>query len=110
MKLDLDLFRRLCETPGVPGREERVRALIEKTVLGKAGGGMFDSSHVDNMGSLICTRKATKSARAKVVGEVVAERAKAAGITAVVFDRGGFIYHGRVKAVADGAREGGLLF
>ena len=53
---------------------------------------------------------ATKSARAKVVGEVVAERAKAAGITAVVFDRGGFIYHGRVKAVADGAREGGLLF
>lgn len=53
---------------------------------------------------------ATKTARAKAVGEVVAERAKAAGITAVVFDRGGFIYHGRVKAVADGAREGGLLF
>jgi len=65
MKLDLDLFRRLCETPGVPGREERVRALIEKTVLGKAGGGMFDSSHVDNMGSLICTRKATKGVRGK---------------------------------------------
>jgi large subunit ribosomal protein L18 len=53
---------------------------------------------------------ATKTARAKAVGEVVAERAKAAGITAVVFDRGGFIYHGRVKAVADGAREGGLQF
>lgn len=53
---------------------------------------------------------ATKTARSKAVGEVIAERAKAAGIEAVVFDRGGFIYHGRVKAVADGAREGGLKF
>lgn len=53
---------------------------------------------------------ATKSARSKAVGEVIAERAKAAGIESVVFDRGGFIYHGRVKAVADGAREGGLKF
>ena len=51
---------------------------------------------------------AAKTARAKAVGEVIAERAKAAGIDAVVFDRGGFLYHGRVKAVADGAREGGL--
>jgi large subunit ribosomal protein L18 len=53
---------------------------------------------------------ATKTVRAKAVGELVAERAKAAGITAVVFDRGGFLYHGRVRAVADGAREGGLEF
>ena len=53
---------------------------------------------------------ATKSARAKTVGEVIAERAKEAGIEAVLFDRGGFLYHGRVKAVADGAREGGLKF
>lgn len=53
---------------------------------------------------------AAKTARAKAVGEVVAERAKEAGIDAVVFDRGGFLYHGRVKAVADGAREGGLEF
>jgi len=53
---------------------------------------------------------ATKSARAKAVGEIVAERAKAAGISAVVFDRGGFLYHGRIKAVADGAREAGLDF
>jgi large subunit ribosomal protein L18 len=53
---------------------------------------------------------ATKTARAKAVGELVAERAKAAGISAVVFDRGGFLYHGRVRAVADGAREGGLEF
>jgi large subunit ribosomal protein L18 len=53
---------------------------------------------------------ATKSARAKTVGEVIAERAKEAGIETVLFDRGGFLYHGRVKAVADGAREGGLKF
>ena len=52
---------------------------------------------------------ATKEAAASV-GKRLAERAKAAGISAVVFDRGGFIYHGRVKALADGAREGGLEF
>ncbi|MBW3087955.1 50S ribosomal protein L18 [Bifidobacterium sp. 82T24] len=50
----------------------------------------------------------TKTDAAKKVGELVAERAKAAGITAVVFDRGGNKYHGRVAAVAEGAREGGL--
>jgi large subunit ribosomal protein L18 len=53
---------------------------------------------------------ATKVARATAVGQVVAERAKAAGIDSVVFDRGGFLYHGRIKAVADGARERGLNF
>jgi large subunit ribosomal protein L18 len=54
--------------------------------------------------------EATKSVRARVVGEVIGERAKAAGINTIVFDRGGFIYHGRVKAVAEGAREAGLVF
>ncbi|UJP39811.1 50S ribosomal protein L18 [Cellulomonas palmilytica] len=49
-----------------------------------------------------------KTAKAKKVGELVAERAKAKGVEAVVFDRGGNKYHGRVAAVADGAREGGL--
>jgi large subunit ribosomal protein L18 len=53
---------------------------------------------------------ATKSTRARAVGEVIAERARSAGVDAIVFDRGGFLYHGRVKAVADGAREGGLKF
>lgn len=51
-----------------------------------------------------------KAERALGVGKVIAERAKAAGITRVVFDRAGYKYHGRVKAVADGAREGGLEF
>ena len=44
------------------------------------------------------------------MGLIVAERAKAAGITTVVFDRGGYVYHGRVAALAEGAREGGLEF
>lgn len=52
--------------------------------------------------------EADKSAKASKVGQLVAERAKAAGIEAVVFDRGGNKYHGRVAAVADGAREAGL--
>jgi large subunit ribosomal protein L18 len=47
---------------------------------------------------------------AVAVGKLLAERAKAAGITAVVFDRGGYLFHGRVKALADAAREGGLDF
>ena len=47
---------------------------------------------------------------AAAVGRVIAERAKAAGVTQVAFDRGGFRYHGRVKALADAAREGGLVF
>lgn len=54
-ELNVDLLKRLCETPGIPGREERVRALIEKEV-----DGLFDEVRTDNMGNLICTRNATK--------------------------------------------------
>jgi large subunit ribosomal protein L18 len=52
----------------------------------------------------------SKTDQAAKVGQLVAERAKAAGIDKVVFDRGPYLYHGRVKALADGAREGGLDF
>jgi large subunit ribosomal protein L18 len=51
-----------------------------------------------------------KKAKAAKVGELIAARAREAGVTAVVFDRGGFVYHGRVAALADAAREGGLEF
>lgn len=54
--------------------------------------------------------KGTKSARAKKVGELLAKKAAEKGITACVFDRNGYRYHGRVKALADGAREAGLKF
>ncbi len=54
--------------------------------------------------------KGTKSEVSANVGKAIAEKAKAAGIENVVFDRNGFVYHGRIKALADGAREGGLQF
>ncbi len=52
----------------------------------------------------------TKSDVAKAVGQAIAQRAADANVTAVVFDRGGYLYHGRVKSLAEGAREGGLKF
>ena len=58
----------------------------------------------------IAVTEGTKLERSTSVGRRLAEQAKEAGITSVVFDRGGYKYHGRVKAVADGAREGGLEF
>lgn len=54
--------------------------------------------------------KGTKTEKAIMVGKLIAERAVAAGITEIVFDRNGFIYHGRIKALADAARENGLKF
>ncbi|HPA45249.1 MAG TPA: 50S ribosomal protein L18 [bacterium] len=56
------------------------------------------------------TNRGTNVEGAKMVGKELAKRALAVGISRVVFDRGGYIYHGRVKALADGAREGGLEF
>ncbi|MBI2720774.1 MAG: 50S ribosomal protein L18 [Bacteroidetes bacterium] len=54
--------------------------------------------------------KVTKIEKAKQVGKLIAEKAIANGITSVVFDRNGFLYHGRIKSLAEGAREGGLKF
>ena len=62
------------------------------------------------MESSLRAAEGDKTAKARKVGELVAERAKKAGIEAVVFDRGGNKYHGRVAALAEGAREGGLAF
>lgn len=71
MALNLDLLKRLCETPGVPGREERVRALIEQEVGPASPAGLFDEIRVDAMGSLICTRRPRpgKGARKPKAGE-----------------------------------------
>ncbi|MCE3008570.1 MAG: 50S ribosomal protein L18 [Bacteroidetes bacterium] len=55
-------------------------------------------------------KKITKTEKSVLVGKLLAEKAKAAGVSQVVFDRNGFKYHGRVKALAEGAREGGLQF
>ena len=58
----------------------------------------------------IAAQKVTKIEQAKLVGGLIAEKAKEAGIDSVVFDRNGFLYHGRIKALADAARVGGLKF
>lgn len=58
----------------------------------------------------IAAQKTAKIEKSKLVGEAIARKAGEIGIKEVVFDRGGYIYHGRVKAVAEGAREGGLQF
>lgn len=58
----------------------------------------------------IATQKCKKVDQAKLVGKLLAERALEAGIQSVVFDRNGYLYHGRVKSLADAAREGGLKF
>lgn len=58
----------------------------------------------------LAEKKITKAERAKEVGKLVAEKAKEAGIENVVFDRNGYLYHGRIKSLAEGAREGGLKF
>ncbi len=58
----------------------------------------------------IAAQKITKTEKSKLVGAAVARKATGLGLTTVIFDRGGNLYHGRIKAVADGAREGGLKF
>ena len=67
-------------------------------------------AYASTMEADVRTAGGDKTAKAKKVGELVAERAKAAGIDAVVFDRAGNKYHGRIAALADAAREGGLSF
>jgi large subunit ribosomal protein L18 len=58
----------------------------------------------------VLAQKVNKSEKGKLVGQAIAKKAIALGLTTCVFDRGGYLYHGRVKAIAEGAREGGLKF
>ncbi len=83
---------------------KHIRAQIVDDLVGKT------LASASTMESDVRGLEGDKSAKAKRVGELVAERAKAAGVEGVVFDRAGNKYHGRVAALADGAREGGLAF
>jgi large subunit ribosomal protein L18 len=101
----------------VAGREQVPRLNVYRS-LGHIYAQVIDDSHRQTLTSASSmdkeVRKTLKSggnvAAAKTVGKILAERAKQAGITRVVFDRGGYAYHGRVKALADAAREAGLQF
>lgn len=106
-------------------RAQRVRTKLRKVAEGKPRLSVNRSSkHIsvqlidDAQGLTVAAASSlekgfkggTKSEDAAAVGKLIAERASKAGVTDVVFDRGGFIFHGRVKALAEAAREGGLKF
>jgi large subunit ribosomal protein L18 len=105
-------------------RRRRVRARIVGTAerprlsVYRSNRGVFAQLIDDGKGHTVAAvnwiepelRKLTASDQAKKAGELLAERAKAAGVESCVFDRGGYQFHGRVKALAEGAREGGLVF
>jgi large subunit ribosomal protein L18 len=105
-------------------RRRRVRARIVGTAerprlsVYRSNRGVFAQLIDDRTGHTVAAvnwiepelRKLSASAQAKRAGELLAERAKGAGVETCVFDRGGYRYHGRVKALAEGAREGGLAF
>ncbi|HET7273580.1 MAG TPA: 50S ribosomal protein L18 [Longimicrobiaceae bacterium] len=98
------------------GSSERPRLVVYRSLNQMEGQVVDDTRGVTLLG--VSTRAAdlqsdeasTKTDRGRAAGKLLAERAREKGITRVVFDRGGYIYHGRVKAFAEGAREGGLEF
>lgn len=111
------------------GRRKRIHYRIRKSIRGTAGRprlSVYRSNRaiycqlIDDVAGKTLAAASTmdksvaatgnKTDQSKEVGKLIAERAKAAGIETVVFDRSGYLYHGRVKALADGAREGGLKF
>jgi large subunit ribosomal protein L18 len=105
-------------------RRRRVRARVSGTAerprlsVFRSNRGIFAQLIDDRQGHTVAAvnwiepdlRELTAVGQAKKAGELLAERAKAAGVETCVFDRGGYQYHGRVKALAEGAREGGLAF
>ena len=101
----------------VSGTPERPRLCVYRS-LGHIYGQVIDDRSGRTIVSASSVDKETKKglkgggniASAKAVGKIIADRAKAAGVTKVVFDRGGYKYHGRVRALADAAREAGLQF
>ena len=119
-KLSRDLHRRRVHErvrTRVSGTPERPRLCVYRS-LGHIYGQVIDDRSGRTIVSASSVDKETKKglkgggniASAKAVGKIIADRAKAAGVTKVVFDRGGYKYHGRVRALADAAREAGLQF
>jgi large subunit ribosomal protein L18 len=85
-------------------------AIYAQVIDDQAGHTLASASTIDREVARKITDDMSKTDQAKLVGEVVASRAKAVGVEEVIFDRGGFRYQGRVAALADAAREGGLKF
>ena len=95
----------------VEGTSERPRLVVRRSLKHIYAQIVDDTAHRTLLTiSDLTVGEGKKSERSQAVGRALAELAKQAGITRVVFDRAGYKYHGRVKAVADGAREGGLEF
>jgi len=108
-KIKLKLRKTIKGTPQAP-RLSVYRSNSEiyaQLVDDKGGKTLLAVGSVDKS---ISASKVTKIEKAKLVGKLIAEKAVANGITSVVFDRNGFLYHGRIKSLAEGAREGGLKF
>jgi large subunit ribosomal protein L18 len=107
------LRRRRRVRAKVRGTAERPRLSVFRSNRG-IGAQLIDDAAGHTLAAVNWTEGDLKGLKAmdqaKRSGELLAERAKAAGVETVVFDRGGYRYHGRVKALADGAREGGLSF
>jgi large subunit ribosomal protein L18 len=98
----------------IHGTAERPRLVVFRSIRGIQAQ-LVDDIEAKTVASashaqLRKTFRGTKTEQAAEVGKLLASAAKKAGIDSVVFDRGGYLYHGRVKALADGAREGGLRF
>jgi large subunit ribosomal protein L18 len=105
--------RHLRVRKSVVGTVERPRLVVSRSSRHVVAQVVDDSkgrtlASASTMEADLRSMEGDKTAKAKRVGELLAERARAAGVGVVVFDRGGNRYHGRVAAVADGAREGGL--
>jgi large subunit ribosomal protein L18 len=103
--------RRLRRT--VTGTAERPRLVVYRSIKGIEAQLVDDREHRTLAAAnhtALKVSKGSKTEQAAAVGKQLAANAKQAGIETVVFDRGGFLYHGRVKALADAAREGGLKF
>lgn len=96
----------------ISGTPERPRLVVHRS-LKNIGAQLVDDtagSTILGTSSLAVREEGTKVEQARATGKRLAEMARERGISRIVFDRGGYIYHGRVKALAEGAREGGLQF